>query len=99
MVKNAESTKDLQLRAAGALRDFMAGVPAVRSEDVAVEPSLPGRGIDILAQLNLYDRPHSLICEVKSGGQPRNVPEALCVVFPNRVVGAFPAHRHAVFLR
>ena len=99
MLKNAESTKDLQVRAAGALRDFMAEIPAVRLEDVELEPSLPDRGIDILAQLNFYDRPHSRICEVKCGGQPRNVREALCVVFPNRMVGALRVHRHAVFLR
>lgn len=69
--------KELEDRAAVALRELMAEVPAVRLENVEVEPVAPDRGVDILAHLNVYDRPHTLICEVKSNGQPRNVRAAL----------------------
>jgi hypothetical protein len=77
MLKERESVKGLENRAAGALRELVAEVPAVRLENVEVEPSLLDRGIDILARLNVYDRPHMLVCEVKSNGQPRNVRAAL----------------------
>lgn len=77
MVKARESVKELEDRAAVALRELMAEVPAVRLENVEVEPVAPDRGVDILAHLNVYDRPHTLICEVKSNGQPRNVRAAL----------------------
>jgi len=82
------STKDLQIQAAGSLRDLMAVIPAVRLEGVEVEPSLPDRRIDMLAQLIVYNRPHLLICEIKSSGQARNAREALCVVFRSTVVSA-----------
>ena len=77
MVKQPESVKELEDRAAGALRELVAEVPAVRMENVEVEPRGRDRGVDILARLNVHDRPHMLVCEVKSNGHPRNVREAL----------------------
>lgn len=77
MVKTSESVKELENRAAISIRDLVAEVPAVRLENVEVEPRLLDRGVDILVQLNVNNRPHTIICEVKSNGQPRNVREAL----------------------
>jgi len=77
MVKQPESVKELEDRAAGALRELVAEVPAVRLENVEVDPNASDRGVDILARLNVHDRPHMLVCEVKSNGQPRNVRAAL----------------------
>jgi hypothetical protein len=77
MLKQPESVKKLADRAAGALRELVAEVPAVRLENVELESSAADRGVDILARLNVYDRPHMLVCEVKSNGQPRNVRAAL----------------------
>jgi hypothetical protein len=77
MVKAPESVKELEDRAAVALRELMAEVPAVRLENVEVESKAPDNGVDILAHLNVYDRPRMLICKVKSNGQPRNVRAAL----------------------
>ena len=77
MLKEQESVKGLEERAAGALRELLAEVPAIRLDDVEIEPGRPDRGIDILARLNAFDRPHMLVCEVKSNGQPRNVRSAL----------------------
>src|SRR5690348_10618089 len=77
MVKVPESVKELEDRAAVALRELLAEVPAVRLENVEVEPVAPDRGVDILVHLKVCDRPHMLICEVKSNGQPRNVRAAL----------------------
>lgn len=55
----------------------MAEVPTVQLENVEVQPAAADRGVDMLARLYVYDRPHMLICEVKSNGQPRNVRAAL----------------------
>jgi hypothetical protein len=77
MMKERESMKGLEDRAAEALRKLVAEVPAVQLKNVEFDPKLPDRGIDILARLNVYNRPHTLICEVKSNGQPRNVRAAL----------------------
>jgi hypothetical protein len=77
MLKQPESVKELEVRAAGALRELVAEVPAVRLENVELESSAADRGVDIIARLNVSDRPHMLVCEVKSNGQPRNVRAAL----------------------
>lgn len=77
MLKRLESVKELEDRAAGALRELVAEVPSVRWEDVELEPRGADRGVDFLARLQVNDRPHLLVCEVKSNGQPRNVREAL----------------------
>ena len=69
--------KELEDRAAVALRELMGEVPAVHVQNVEVEPAPQDRGIDILARVNVDDRPHILVCEVKSNGQPRNVRAAL----------------------
>ena len=44
MVKQPESVKELEDRAAGALRELVAEVPAVRMENVEVEPRGRDRG-------------------------------------------------------
>lgn len=77
VLKESETVKELENRAAAALRELVAEVPAVRLENVEIEPVLPFARIDILVRLKVYDRPHILICEVKSNGQPRNVRAAL----------------------
>jgi hypothetical protein len=77
MMKTPESVKELENRAAVSIRELMAEVPAVRLDNVEVEPTLGGRDIDILVRLNVDNRPHTIICEVKSNGQPRNVRAAL----------------------
>src|SRR6185437_10828354 len=77
MLKVPESMKELEDRAAGALRELVAEVPAVRLANVEIEPDARDRGADILARLNVSYRSHLLVCEVKSNGQPRNVRAAL----------------------
>ena len=77
MLKYSESVKELEDRAAVALRELVSEVPAVRLENIEVEARLPNREIDILVRLNVSDRPHMLVCEVKPNGQPRNVRAAV----------------------
>lgn len=72
MLKYQESLKELEERAAGALRTLIHEVPAIELQDIEAEPA-PDRGVDILAHVNVAGRPHVLICEVKANGQPRHV--------------------------
>ena len=76
-MKDLESVKGLERRAAGALEALIAQVPAIKLEDIEVEQSHADRPIDILAHLKVSDRSHLLVCEVKNSGQPRHVRMAL----------------------
>ncbi|CAN5198063.1 hypothetical protein BH10PSE6_BH10PSE6_38670 [soil metagenome] len=84
MLKVLDMVKSLEDRAASALRELVANVPAVRLKAIELDPSLPDRGIDIVAHLDVFDRPRTLICEVKSNGQPRTVRAALFQLRNNR---------------
>lgn len=77
VMKDLESVKELERRAAGALEALIAQVPAVKLEGIEVEQSHADHPIDILAHLRVYDSSHLLVCEVKSSGQPRHVRMAL----------------------
>ncbi len=77
MLKTPEPLKELETRAATALKKIIAEVPAIQVESIEVEPPSRDRGIDILARIHIADKPRILICEVKSNGQPRNVRAAL----------------------
>ncbi|RCN58241.1 type IV toxin-antitoxin system AbiEi family antitoxin [Acidiferrobacter thiooxydans] len=77
MLKQPESMKELEGRAAGALRALVGEIPALRLDKIELEPALPHHGIDIVARINVDDRPHMLVCEIQSSGQPRNVRGAL----------------------
>jgi Transcriptional regulator, AbiEi antitoxin, Type IV TA system len=77
MLKIPESMKELEIQAASALGKIIAEVPAIRVESIEVEPPSRDGGIDILAHINVADKPRTLVCEVKSNGQPRNVRAAL----------------------
>jgi len=77
MLKVPESVKDLEDRATGALEALIEQAPAIKLKNIKVEAKSLGREIDILAQLNVAGRPHMLVCEVKSNGQPRHVREGL----------------------
>ncbi len=69
--------KEMEIRAADALGTLIDQVPAIKLEDIKVEPPGPDRGIDILARVNVSDRPHVLVCQLKASGQPRHVRMAL----------------------
>ena len=73
MLKMHESMKELESRAADALRALIDQVPAIKLQDIKVEPSGPDHGVDILARVNVSDCSHVLVCEVKASGQPRHV--------------------------
>lgn len=56
MLKVLETVKSLEDRAAFALPELVANVPAVRLKEIQLDPRLPDRGVDIVQLSN--DRAH-----------------------------------------
>ncbi len=77
MLKQAESVKITESRAAEALWELLERVPAITVLSVDQQVSAAGEGVDILVHLEAAGQPRMLACEVKSSGQPRYVRAAL----------------------
>lgn len=77
MLKVIGAERELEGRAAKALRTLLEQVPAIRMKDLQVDAPGENRNIDILAHIDVSERHHSLVCEVKASGQPRHVRMAL----------------------
>ncbi len=77
MLKQTESVKSIESRAAEALRELLEQVPAIKVLDVEQEVGDAEEQIDILVHLKASGRRHTLACEVKANGQPRYVRAAL----------------------
>jgi hypothetical protein len=79
MLKMHESMKEkeFETRAAEALRDLLGQVSVVKLKDIDLEPSGPDAGVDIVAQLDVSGKRHTLVCECKTNGQPRHIRTAL----------------------
>jgi hypothetical protein len=73
MLKSPDSMKSLEADAAGALQAVLSDVPAIHGVNVDIEPAGPDRGLDLIARFAVDGRPHMLVVEVKSTGQPRHV--------------------------
>jgi hypothetical protein len=73
MLKVSNSVKILEQQAVRALTSLLEEVPAIKIRDVSIEPGGPDRGIDILARINVSGQRYSIVCELKSSGQPRHV--------------------------
>jgi hypothetical protein len=76
MLKISESLKSIEVQAVEALRSLFDDVPSVDIERIDIEAN-GDRGIDILARVKAFGRPHLLACEVKMSGQPRYVRSAV----------------------
>jgi Transcriptional regulator, AbiEi antitoxin, Type IV TA system len=59
--------------AVSALTSLLEEVPTIRVRKVSIDPDGPDHGIDILAKIDVANRRRSIVCEVKSSGQPRHV--------------------------
>ena len=69
--------KEFEVHAADALRDLLGQVSVVRLKDIKLEPSEADPGVDIVAQIKVSGKRHTLVCEVRNNGQPRYVRTAL----------------------
>jgi hypothetical protein len=77
MLKTDESTRAVETKAIQALRDLLSEIPSIRLDAIELAAASPNSEVDIIARLASGDRSMTLICEVKSNGQPRNVRSAL----------------------
>jgi len=77
MLKLHDPMKEFEMHAADALRALLEQVPVIKLKDITVEVSGPDHGTDIVAQINVSGKRHTLVCEVKNNGQPRYVRTAL----------------------
>jgi hypothetical protein len=77
VLNSGQAVKEVERRAAEALRRLLAEVPVIRLRSLEHEPSSPDQGIDIMAGVEVSGQRHVLVCEVKSSGQPRHVRMAL----------------------
>lgn len=77
MLKADDLMKNVERQAVGALRLLLEQVPALKVLDIEHEALTPDHGVDIVAHIEVSGRPHTLVCEVKSSGQPRHVRLAL----------------------
>ncbi|WP_428422650.1 type IV toxin-antitoxin system AbiEi family antitoxin [Methylibium sp.] len=73
MLKAQDSMKTLEDSAAAALKALLEQVPVIKLADIEHESLSPDRGVDIVAHVDVSGRRHTLVCEVKSSGQPRHV--------------------------
>ncbi|MGD0104309.1 MAG: type IV toxin-antitoxin system AbiEi family antitoxin [Rhodopila sp.] len=92
----ADSLKELEHRAAEALRALLEQVPAIGSTDIELEAQGVDRRADILARVNIAGRRHVLICEVKSSSQPRHV--RMAVLQLRDYVAHYEAHAIPIFI-
>ena len=68
---------DFERLAEGVLRELLSKVPIIEMENPKPELHSNTWGPDFVIHLQAADRPHTLVCEVKSNGQPRHVKAAI----------------------
>ena len=77
MLKTSDTAKNLEERAVEALRKLICDVDPIRIDAIRRDNLIDGNSLDIVADISVFDRPHRLVCEVKSSGQPRHVRNAV----------------------
>ncbi len=77
MLKVADSMKELEIRASEALRALLAQVSIIEDQSVELEHVFATHEVDVLAHVTVSGCRWTLVCEVKSNGQPRYVRTAL----------------------
>lgn len=71
MLKNQNPMKDAEVRAAKALRGLLEKIPILQVKGLDTEAVSNDWKPDLIARLLVDGRPHQLVCEYKSNGQPR----------------------------
>lgn len=77
MLKYLESMKSLEHQAAQEFLALLQQVPAITLVDIETEEFSRNEGVDVVAHIKVGEKLHTLVCEVKSTGQPRHVRSAL----------------------
>lgn len=77
MLKLQYSVKDIENRAADALKGVLAQIPTLKLKTLKTEAGAIDPKVDILARVDASGQPHLLVCEVKVNSQPRHVRDAI----------------------
>lgn len=77
MLKNQSSMKDAEVRAAEALRGLLERIPVLQVKSIDTEAVSNDWEPDLIVRLLVDGRPHQLVCEYKSNGQPRYARSAM----------------------
>jgi len=96
MLKDPYPMKEAEARAGEALRGLLEKIPILQVEGIDVEAVSGDWEPDLIARLLVDGRPHQLICEYKSNGQPRYARSAL-LELRNYVVHRAP-HATPIFI-
>lgn len=81
MLKSDDPVKTFEDDARKALYALLGRVPIIDLKDSKHEPSRLSPGNDLIATVKVHGRPHTLVCELKSNGQPRHVRAALLQLY------------------
>ena len=76
MLKDTELVKALERQAEQALVALLKQVPTITLVDIETEASNREQNV-VVSHIEVGGKPHTLVCEVKSTGQPRHVRTAL----------------------
>ncbi len=77
MLKKSNTPKEAEARACEALRGLLEKIPILQVEGIEAEAVSGDWEPDLIARLLVDGRPHLLICEYKSNGQPRHARSAV----------------------
>ena len=77
MLKNQSSMKYAEVRAAEALRGLLERIPILQVKSIDTEAVSNDWEPDLIVRLLVDGRPHQLVCEYKSNGQPRYARSAM----------------------
>jgi hypothetical protein len=77
MLKSSDLAIEFELQAVAALQALLNEIPSVQIKQIERNQRIANIEMDILIQLQAFGSSYTLICEVKSSGQPRHVRSAL----------------------
>lgn len=95
-MKQPESVKELEHRAAAALRDLLEELSTIKLKTDRIDRAGRDPGPDVVAHIQVGDHRRSLVCEVKPSGQPQHVRSGIMQL--QRYVRDFPANTTPVFI-
>ena len=96
VMKYSESVKELEDRAAAALRELLDELSTIKLKADRIEQAGRDPGPDVVAHIQVDDHRRILVCEVKPSGQPQHVRSGIMQL--QRYVRDFPANTTPVFI-
>ncbi|MGB6745026.1 MAG: hypothetical protein WBE38_15370 [Terracidiphilus sp.] len=76
-MKTHDARRQLEVRAAAALKAALGEVSAIKVREIRHEPHQTGRDSSLMVHVELFGRRHALTCAIHSDGQPQHLRSAL----------------------